>query len=125
MQTKVLAALRTAEGLSLALVAAYVAASLFAHSSLRFFVPLGFVVVLVVLAARFGLMVSVLGSLVAAIVFAHRLYLLPGTATAEQTASRMSLGWMILASIVLSYLFFPPQSRPGRSSHDGAREPRN
>lgn len=105
----ILRALRTAEGLSLALVAAYVSASVFAHSSLRFFVPLGFVVVLVLLAARFGLMVSILGSLVAAAVFAHRLYLLPGT---EQTAARESLGWMILASIALSYLFFPPQSRP-------------
>ncbi len=122
MLNRVLGALRTVEGLSLALVAAYVSASLFSHSSLRFFVPLGFVVVLVLLAARFGIMVSILGSLAAAVVFAHRLYLLPG---AEQTAARESLGWMILASIALSYLFFPPQSRSGRSPHEGARQPRN
>jgi K+-sensing histidine kinase KdpD len=120
-----LQALRTVTGLSLALVAAFTAAGLFAHSNFRLFVPLGFVFVLIVLAARFGLVVSVLGSLLAAIVFAYRLYLPMGSAASEHVAARESLGWMILAAVVVSYLLFPPRARPSRSPVDRAREPRN
>jgi K+-sensing histidine kinase KdpD len=118
-------ALRTLAGLSLALASAVIVARLFSHSNLRLFVPLGFVFVLIVLAARFGLVVSVLGSLVAAIVFAHRLYLPLGSVGAEQVAARESLGWMILAAVVVSYLLFPPRARPSRSPGDGVREHRN
>jgi len=125
LRNSVWVALRTLAGLSLASATAFLVAGLFAHSTLRLFVPLGFVFVLIMLAARFGLMVSVLGSLVAAVIFAHRLYLpLDGAAT-QQAAVRESLGWMILAAVVLSYLLFPPRTRANRSPGDGAHEHRN
>ncbi len=109
--SKVLITLRTLTGLLLVLAAALITAGLFSHSDLRIFVPLGFAVVLVALAARFGVMVSVLGSLVAALVFAHRLYAPTGSVHVEQLAARENLAWMVLAAIALSYLLFPPQPR--------------
>jgi len=123
LRTKVVVALRTLTGLFLAVAAAFIAAGLFSHSSFRLFVPLGFVFVLMVLAARFGLIVSVLGSLVAAIVFAHRLYLPIGNIQVEPAAARASLGWMILAAVALSYLLFPPRTVSGRPHDDGAHAP--
>jgi len=125
LRSKVVIALRTLTGLFLSLAAAFIVAGLFSHSNFRLFVPLGFVFILIVLAARFGLIVSVLGSLVAAIVFAHRLYPPLGSIRVEQAAARESLGWMILAAVALSYLLFPPRARPDRPRDDGAQEPRN
>jgi hypothetical protein len=83
---------------------------LFSHSNFRLFVPLGFVCVLIVLASRFGSIVSLLGSFGAAIVFAYRLYSPLGNMQVSG-AARESLGWMILASVALSFLLFPPGSR--------------
>jgi K+-sensing histidine kinase KdpD len=115
--------LRTLTGLFLTLAAALIAAGLFSHSSFRLFVPFGFVFILIVLAARFGLIVSVLGSLVAAIVFAYRLYPPLGSLHAEQATARESLAWMILAAVALSYLLFPQRAGPDRPGDDGAPEP--
>jgi K+-sensing histidine kinase KdpD len=123
LRSKVLDALRALTGLFLALAAAFIAAGLFSHSNFRLLVPLGFVFVLIVLSARFGLIVSVLGSLLAAVVFAHRLYPPLGSIRVEQVAARESLGWMILAAVVLSYLLFPPQGRSERPHDDKAHEP--
>ena len=106
-----MATLRTLTGLLLVLAAALITAGLFSHSTFRIFVPLGFVVVLIALAARFGLLVSVLGSVVAALVFAHRLYAPTGNLHVEELAARENLAWMILAAVTLSYLLFPPQPR--------------
>ena len=125
MRRKIAIALRTVTGLLLSLAAAFIVAGLFSHSEFRLFVPLGFVFVLIVLAARFGLMVSVLGSLVAAVVFAHRLFPPLGSVGAEQAAMRENLGWMILAAVALSYLLFPPRGRQTRPQDDQAREHRN
>lgn len=111
MRIKVIWTLRTLTGLLLSLAAALIVAGLFSHSEWRLFVPLGFAVVLVVLAARFGILVSVLGSLGAALVFARRLYPPLGSIHVEQAAARESLAWMILSAISLSYLLFPPETR--------------
>ena len=123
LRSKVVIALRTLTGLFLTLAAAFIVAGLFSHSNFRLFVPLGFVFVLIVLAARFGLIVSVLGSLVAAIVFAYRLYPPLGSIHDERAAARASLGWMILSAVALSFLLFPPRARPNRPRDDGAPEP--
>jgi K+-sensing histidine kinase KdpD len=117
--------LRTLTGLFLTLAAALIVAGLFSHSNFRLFVPLGFVFVLIILAARFGLIVSVLGSLVAAIVFAYRLYPPLGSIHVERAAARANLGWMILAAVALSYLLFPPQRHPERPREGRTPEPRN
>jgi K+-sensing histidine kinase KdpD len=123
LRSKVVIALRTLTGLFLSLAAAFILAGLFAHSTFRLLVPFGFVFVLIVLAARFGVIVSVLGSLVAAIVFAHRLYPPLGSIHVDQGAARESLGWMILAAVALSYLLFPPRARSESSRERGTQEP--
>jgi K+-sensing histidine kinase KdpD len=123
LRSKVVSALRTLTGLFLSLAAAFILAGLFAHSNFRLLVPFGFVFVLIVLAARFGLIVSVLGSLLAAIVFAHRLYPPLGSIHVAQAAARESLGWMILAAVALSYLLFPPRARSESPREHGAQEP--
>jgi K+-sensing histidine kinase KdpD len=118
LHSKVVVTLRAVTGLILTMTAAFIVALLFSHSNLRMFVPLGFVFILIVLASRFGLIVSVLGSLVAATVFAYRLFPPLGAARIEETSARQSLGWMILAAVALSFLLFPPQGRPHHPHDD-------
>ncbi|MGA2991595.1 MAG: hypothetical protein ABSD88_14055 [Candidatus Korobacteraceae bacterium] len=110
-RSKIMGPLKTLTGLLLVLAAALITAGLFSHSTFRIFVPLGFVVVLIVLAARFGVMVGVLGSVLAALVFAQRLYAPSSSLHVEQLAARENLAWMILAAVSLSYLLFPPHPR--------------
>jgi K+-sensing histidine kinase KdpD len=121
----VISAVKSLTGLLLTLAAAFIVAGVFSHSNLRLFVPLGFVFVLIVLAARFGLIVSVLGSLLSAVVFAYRLYPPVGSIHVEQAAARESLGWMILAAVALSFLLFPPPRRSHHRHDDIKQEPRN
>ena len=112
--TKIGAMLRTMTGLLLTLAAAFLTAGFFSHSKLRIFVPLGFVVVLIAVSARFGAIVGVLGSLIAALVFAHRLFAPIGAVAVEELPARENLAWMILASAALSFLLFPPPERRSR-----------
>jgi hypothetical protein len=64
------ARLRPLLGLVLVLLVAVVIARLFLHSPYRSLVPIGFVAVLVAVAARFGALAGVLGAVLAAMVFA-------------------------------------------------------
>ncbi|MFB3917851.1 MAG: DUF4118 domain-containing protein [Terriglobales bacterium] len=72
------------------------------------FVPLGFVVVIVFLSARYGVLVSLFGSAAAALVFAY-FYSPLGSLRVQDPMERNSLAWMLLGSIVLSFLLWPPQ----------------
>lgn len=118
----VVIAIHTLTGLILTLGAAFASASLFSHSHFRLFVPLGFIVILVLLAARYGFAVSVFGSLLATVIFAYRLSPPLGSIHVQQAAMRESLGWMILAAIAISYLLFPPPPRDKSQHEDSPRE---
>jgi K+-sensing histidine kinase KdpD len=96
-------------GVLLSASAALVSSLIFATRSWRVFVPLCFVVVLVVLAARYGVAVSVIGSALTAMIFAHFLFSPVGSFQVESDSAKMNLAWMVLASIAVSYLLFPPQ----------------
>jgi len=109
MKAKVLSSAGILTGLLLCLAAASVVSVTFLHSNLRLFVPLGFAVVLIALGARFGGLVSVLGSILAAMVFAYRLFPPLGSLKVQEATARENLGWMILASVACSYLLFPPR----------------
>jgi len=91
-------------------MAALVTAKVFSHSQLRVFVPLGFVVVLVALASRFGSIVSVVGAVLSAMVFAYLLFPPLFNLRVEDPAARENLSWMVLSAIAFSYLLFPPRT---------------
>jgi K+-sensing histidine kinase KdpD len=102
------AAARVVFGLVLILAASLICVGLFAQSRLRMFVPLGFAVLLIALAGRFGPLVSVLGSIMAALIFAWFLYVPLGSVRVNESSARANLGWMILAAVAVSNLLFPP-----------------
>jgi K+-sensing histidine kinase KdpD len=95
-------------GVLFSAAAALGASLLFATQPWRVFVPLAFVAVLVLLAARYGLAVAIIGSLLTAIIFAHFLFAPVGSLQVESAAAKTNLAWMILAAVAVSYLLFPP-----------------
>lgn len=94
-------------GTLLSAVFASVLTLLFHRSTMRGFLPLAFVIVLVLLSRRFGVGVSLAGSLIAAIIFAAFLFPPLGSARVENEQARASLGWMVLCAVAVSYLLYP------------------
>jgi K+-sensing histidine kinase KdpD len=94
-------------GTFLSAVFASVLAFLFHRSPVRGFLPLAFVVVLVLLSREFGVSVSLMGSLTATIIFALFLFPPLGSARVESENARMNLGWMVLSAVAVSYLLYP------------------
>lgn len=94
-------------GTALSAVAAVAVSLFFARSSWRGTLPLAFVALLVLLAGRFGVTVSLTGSMIAALIFSLMLFSPLGSPRIESYSARMSLGWMIVGSVALSYLFYP------------------
>ena len=108
MRTKLGAVGRPITGVLLSLMSALVTAKVFSHSQLRVFVPLGFVAVLVALSSRYGTIVSVVGAVLSAMVFAYFLFPPLFSLRVAEAAARENLSWMALSAIALSYLLFPP-----------------
>jgi K+-sensing histidine kinase KdpD len=71
-------------------------------------VPLVFTVVLLVVAAIFGFRAGVLGTVLAALVFAGFLFSPNGSLGVVSDSARSNLGWMLLIGLVFSFLFAPP-----------------
>lgn len=71
---------------------------------LRVILPLAFVVILVMLSLRYGLLVAVIGAPIAAFIFAYYLFPPLHSFQVENDAAKGNLGWMVLAGIVISYL---------------------
>lgn len=94
-------------GTLLSAVFASILSVLFYRSPMRGFLPLAFVVILVLLSRRFGVSVSLTGSLTAAIIFAMFLFPPLGSARVENEHARMNLGWMVLCAVAVSYLLYP------------------
>src|SRR3954447_3138645 len=91
-------------GLALCATAALgVAASEMLHPW-RLILPLAFVVILVLLALRYGLLVAVVGAPLTAFIFAYYLFPPLHSFEVENAAAKSNLGWMVLAGIVISYL---------------------
>lgn len=99
--------LNIALGTLLSAAFASVLTFLFHRSSLRGFLPLAFVIVLVLLSRQFGVSVSLTGSLIATIIFAMFLFPPLGSTRVENENARMSLGWMVLCAVAVSYLLYP------------------
>jgi K+-sensing histidine kinase KdpD len=76
----------------------------------RTVVPLVFTSVLLIIALLFGSRAGIVGSLVAAMVFAAFLFQPLGRLHVVDNAARANLGWMLLIGVSFSFLFAPPTS---------------
>jgi K+-sensing histidine kinase KdpD len=108
LMKKVLHQGKPVAGVLLCLAAALLTASVSSQHAWRVFVPFAFVAVVVLLSARYGLAVSIVGSLGAALVFAYA-FAPVGSWRVADPVERNSIAWMLLGSIALSYLLVPPQ----------------
>jgi K+-sensing histidine kinase KdpD len=73
-------------------------------------VPLIFSVVLLLNARLFGARAGLLGTVLAALVFASFLFSPVGSIQVANDSARANLGWMLLIGIGFSFLFAPPTS---------------
>ena len=73
-------------------------------------VPLVFIVVLLLVAGIFGSRAGILGTVLAALIFASFLFSPTGSLSVASAAARSNLGWMLLIGIAFSFLFAPPTS---------------
>ncbi len=73
-------------------------------------VPLVFTVVLLMVAALFGVRAGVIGTVLAALVFATFLLTPTGSLNVANDSARSNLGWMLLIGLAFSFLFAPPTS---------------
>lgn len=84
----------------------------FRKSSLHAVLPIYFLVIIVVVADRFGPLAGMLGTLFAGVIFAFFLFEPLRSAAVESQAGRSSLVWMALGGIALSELFgHPPPTK--------------
>src|SRR5579864_8749904 len=72
--------------------------------------PLIFTAVLLLTAALFGARAGILGTVLAALVFAGFLFGPVGSIQVANESARANLGWMLLIGIGFSFLFAPPSS---------------
>jgi K+-sensing histidine kinase KdpD len=107
MKTKLLYTLQSTLGIAVSAVCAIAVALVFSKTHWKLMAPFLFAAVLVMLASRFGAMVSVVGSMLAALIFAYLLFSPVHSLRVENEAERATLAWMILLSVSASYLLFP------------------
>lgn len=72
--------------------------------------PLIFTVVLLIIAGLFGARAGIIGTVLAAMIFASFLFNPMGNIQVADEAARGNLGWMTLIGIGFSFLFAPPTS---------------
>lgn len=90
--------------------AAGVATVLAGHYTWRVFVPLAFTLVLLVIALVFGARAGIIGTLLAALVFAAFLFPPLGNINVTDNGARTNIAWMLLIGFAFSFLFAPPTS---------------
>ena len=73
----------------------------------KVFLPFVFVLVLIAIAARYGVMVGILGSIASAIIFARLLYAPIHSFEVQDMTARTGLAWMVLGGIAIPYLVLP------------------
>jgi Domain of unknown function (DUF4118) len=102
-----LAALKPWGACSLGTICCTVAAAglipIFSSSSIKSFLPLPFLLIVVLVAVRFGRAAGVLGTVAAAFLFAYYLFEPAGLAVSDPVA-RAHLLWMLIVGIVISDL---------------------
>lgn len=91
-------------------LAAMGASAVAAGRSWQNLVPLAFILVLLVIAATFGARAGILGTVLAALIFASFLFAPTRSVSVASDSARSNLGWMLLIGIAFSFLFAPPTS---------------
>lgn len=92
-------------------IAALLATAVAAGHPWSVWIPLFFSAVLFLTALLFGSRAGLLGSVLAALVFALFLFSPTGKLSVADQTARTNLGWMTLTGIAFSFLFAPPRSR--------------
>lgn len=110
MKTKLLSTLQSTIGIAISALCAIGMALIFSRTHWKLAAPFLFATVLVFLSSRFGAMVSVVGSLLAAMIFATFLFSPLHSFHVANASERATLAWMILLSISASYLLFPTRT---------------
>jgi K+-sensing histidine kinase KdpD len=111
LQPKAHSLLLTLSGASICAAGALVASMVFQRFPGRTLVPVVFVVLIAVLAAYFGLAAGILGTLIAAFVFANWLYLPIGSLAVQNPGARAEIAWLLLGGVSLSFLLAPESHR--------------
>jgi K+-sensing histidine kinase KdpD len=96
-------------GLVCALAALALSAAANGHSW-KNMAPLIFTVVLLIIAGLFGSRAGIIGTVIAAMIFASFLFNPTGNIHIADESARGNLGWMMLIGIGFSFLFAPPSS---------------
>lgn len=91
-------------------VAAFIVSKVACGHAWEVSVPLGFVVVLLLIAAVFGARAGILGTVIAALIFATLLFPPSGRLQVASSAARANLAWMLLLGISFAFLFAPSHS---------------
>ncbi len=102
--------INAAIGAAISGAAAILASALAQGHPWKDLVPLLFVVVLLVIAGLFGARAGIIGTVLAALIFASLLFAPSGSISVASESARANLGWMLLIGIVFSFLFAPPTS---------------
>lgn len=76
----------------------------------RALVPLAFTIVLLLIAVLFGSRAGILGTVLAATIFAAFLFQPLGKLSIMDNSARSNLAWMLLIGVSFSFLFAPPTS---------------
>lgn len=76
----------------------------------RALVPLAFTIVLLLIAVLFGSRAGILGTVLAATIFAAFLFQPLGNLSVMDSSARSNLAWMLLIGVSFSFLFAPPTS---------------
>lgn len=76
----------------------------------RTLVPLAFTIVLLLIAVLFGSRAGILGTVLAATIFAAFLFQPLGNLSVMDSSARSNLAWMLLIGVSFSFLFAPPTS---------------
>jgi K+-sensing histidine kinase KdpD len=97
-------------GMVISAILAVLATVVFGERPSRVLVPTGFLIVIILIARLWGRLAGVLGTAIAALVFAFLLFNPVGSWIVNDDAARTNLGWMLLGGMALSY-FLGKQKR--------------
>jgi K+-sensing histidine kinase KdpD len=111
--------LNTILGVTVCAIIATITAGLLNANSHKAAVPLVFLVVIALMAIRYGALAGILGSVVAALIFSYFLFSPVGSFRVEREAAKDNIGWMLLIGIPASY--FLEFSRPAKTGKDANR----
>ena len=83
---------------------------LFGESEYKAGVPIAFLVVLLMIARRYGSTAANFATLISAVIFAELLFAPLRSAVVDDIGERANLGWMVLGGLVISNFFARPKT---------------